>query len=87
MLLSFGLAGGIVYLKETTDRSVTARMILKLPRRDAAGNRPYIATPDEQDVTLQAGRQLAPSSITVVLSGYCFFHFLVKPLDVIWFML
>lgn len=88
MLLSFGLAGGIVYLKETTDRSVHRKDDLKtLLGAMPLATVPYIATPDEQDVTRKQGRQLALSSIAVVLSGIVLFHFLVKPLDVIWFML
>ncbi|MBK8970377.1 MAG: hypothetical protein IPM37_02975 [Hahellaceae bacterium] len=88
MLLSFGLAAGAVYLKETTDRSVHRKDDLKaLLGAMPLATVPYIDTPYEQHDSRKQGRHLKVSTLAVLISGIVLFHFLIKPLDVIWFML
>ena len=88
LLLSFGLAAGVVYLKETIDRSVHRKDDIKsLLGAMPLATVPYIATANEQDVSRKHTRNLAISALGATLGGVFLFHLLVTPLDVIWFML
>jgi succinoglycan biosynthesis transport protein ExoP len=87
MILSFGLAAGMVYLRENTDRSVHDKDELK----DLLGIMPlsvvpYIETRREQNAVRTKLRHTLYGAIVSVVVGVMLFHLLVKPLDVVWFV-
>jgi succinoglycan biosynthesis transport protein ExoP len=88
LVLSGGLAFGVLWLLETSDVSVRGRAdLLKLTGIPPLALVPHIGTEEER----RAGRRqvrLALGSVTVSLfAAVALVHFFYRPLDVLWFTL
>jgi hypothetical protein len=88
VVLSLGLAFGVLWLLETNDTSVRGRVdLLKLTGIPPLALVPHIGTESERragrrQVQLALGGAMATAFVAVALV-----HFLYRPLDVLWFTL
>jgi uncharacterized protein involved in exopolysaccharide biosynthesis len=88
LLLSAGLAVGIVWVLETTDSSVRGRLdLLKLTGIPPLALVPHITTDAERLADRRRLRLALGSALAGVFVAVALTHFLYRPLDVLWFAL
>ena len=86
ILLSLGLAAGMVALRETLDGTVRSRKDLAdLLSESPLALIPTIGTPADLRATKQRVRYAIGAAAAAALSGIVAIHFLFRPVDVLWY--
>ena len=87
-ILSLGLALGFTMIKEALNSAIYGSRAIM----EATGEPPLVVIPyieNEEDISTNKKRKIKLISITLLLTILCIvgFHFLIMPLDVLWYVL